>query len=134
MSLFIPMEQTTLLIASPSKDDKDRKHLFIILTNPKGEGQYVLMVSISTLRSDRYCDPTCILSAGEHDFIKHDSFVAYSLAKIIESEKLMEGVKKGVIKYKGLIEAGVFERICIGLGESQHTPLKIKKFMESNQP
>ena len=85
MSLFLPLKRATLLIPSGPQGDQDRKHLFILLTDPHADQagkNCVLMVSLSTVRPGMPHDPTCILYAGDHPFVKHESYVVYQKARL----------------------------------------------------
>ena len=71
MSRFLPLRRATLLIPSGPRTDPNRKHLFILLTDPTVDAagrSFVLMVSLSTVRAGVPHDPTCILYAGDHPF------------------------------------------------------------------
>ena len=75
--MFLPYPGATLLIPSGPEHDPDRMHLFVVLTNPfddRGDGvQRVLLVSLSTVHDHKNHDPACVLEAGEHRFVKHES-------------------------------------------------------------
>ena len=53
MSLFVPFKRATLLIPSGPVHDSERKHLFVLLTDPieapNYEGKQVLLVNILLL-------------------------------------------------------------------------------------
>jgi len=38
MSLFLPIKRATLLVPSGADGDPDRKHLFVLLTDPADDG------------------------------------------------------------------------------------------------
>lgn len=129
-NLFFPFQKATLLIPSGPNHDPDRKHLFIVLTNPSDESEKKsLLVSISTL-TGYHCDMTCVLDKGDHDFIHHKSYVDYYRARIEETEKLINGVQKGLFETKRPIRETIFKKIVNGLSLSPRTPLKIKQFYE----
>lgn len=133
MSLFLPLKRATLLVPSGTGNDPDRKHLFILLTDPIDDGsgvKKVLMVSISSLRSGVPHDPTCVLYPGDHPFIKRESFVFYARTRIEETDPLLRGVKDGKLVAQDPMESGIFARICKGLEESRFTPSKILKFYQ----
>ena len=137
MDLYLPLRRGTLLIPSGPPDDPERKHLFVILTDPvvdENDGtQRVLLVSISSVRS-RYDDSTCILRRGDHPFIRHESFVDYREARIELVDALRRGVQNGVLVPQESIETSVFSRICTGLQNSPHTaPRFLKFFWEADQ-
>lgn len=73
--------------------------------------------SIAELTHDR----TCILVPGDHDFIRHESYVAYSKARIEPADTLISGVSKGLLVDKGEIRQDVFERVLNGLRVSPFT-------------
>lgn len=132
MGLFLPLRRATLLIPSGPATDLARKHLFILLTDPcpesDGGDKCVLMVSLSSVRPPMPYDSTCILRAGDHPFVKNDSYVVYQRSRIEAANKLLDGVKQGVLIPQQTMDATVFARICKGLEESQLTPAKHLNF------
>lgn len=149
MSLFLPVRRATLLIPSgPVGSDSNKKHLFILLTDPtpvsgplydntgvvlqKGASEkQILMVSISTLKPQFPHDPTCLLYQGDHPFIKHDSYVKYSKARIEGAEGIMRGIKNGVLIQHDPVDTAIFARICHGLTQSRFTTPKVLAFYEA---
>lgn len=132
MTVFQPVRRATLLIPSGPAHDPDRKHLFIILTDPVADpvnsGRVsVLLISLSTLEIALPHDPTCILRSGDHPFITRDSYVSYRTSRIQETVKIINGVASGVLVAKELMDSGIVDRICDGL-DSYQTPEKIKRF------
>ena len=131
MSLFLPLKRATLLIPSGPQGDQDRKHLFILLTDPHADEagkNCVLMVSLSTVRPGVPNDPTCILYAGDHPFVKHDSYVVYQKARLEEADKVLRCVKSGQLVPQDPMDGAVFARICKGLEDSRLTPAKLLTF------
>lgn len=131
MSLFLPLKRATLLIPSGPQSYQDRKHLFVLLTDPHvdGAGKHcVLMVSLSTVRSGVPHDATCILYAGDHPFVKHDSYVVYLKARLEEADKVLRGVKNGQLVPQDPMDGVVFARICKGLEDSRLTPPNLFTF------
>ena len=131
MSLFIPYSRATILIPSGPASDPERYHLFIVINDPvphSGEGE-VLLVSVSTVKTQSYYDQTCLLSAGSHEFIKRDSFVDYGKARIETVQKLMDGVSQGKLIPKQPMDDEPFQRVCAGLFSSPHTKKKIRQFL-----
>jgi hypothetical protein len=111
-----PYRRGTVLVPSGPAHDPDRKHLFIVLTDPCPTGRDVLMVNISTVRSG--CDQTCKLFAGDHPFIQRDSFVEYAMARIEAAEKIANGVKTRVLAPHADMDSAIFARVCHGLSVS----------------
>ncbi len=75
-------------------------------------------------------DPTCLLYPGDHQFVKHPSYVKYSSSRIEDVQKIMNGIASGIFDPKDPMESGIFARICKGLPESRHTAPKILRFFE----
>lgn len=85
-TLYQPFEGGTLLIPSGPIGH----HLFVVATRPCLE-QNVALVNIA----GRTPDPTCILQAGDHEFIKKPSWVYYRRARIESVAALRLGVSCG---------------------------------------
>jgi len=131
MSLFLALKRATLLISSGPQDDQDRKHLFILLTDPhdnEAGKKSVLLVSLSTIKTGIPHDPACILYAGDHPFVKRNSYVVYQKARLEEADKVLRGVKSGQFVPHDPMDSAVFARICKGLEESRLTPARLLNF------
>lgn len=126
--MFLPNRKATLLVPSGPLHDPDRKHLFILLSDPVTEEEVVLMVSISSVKPNRWHDDACMISPGEHPFIVKESFVDYSSCRIEPGEKLLNGVYKGFFVPRDPMPQSVFERICCGVMVSRRTPKDMKRF------
>jgi hypothetical protein len=87
---FRAVKKGTLLIPSGTGYAPDKRHLFVICTDACSNGQH-LLVPIATWQND-LSDPTCKLAAGDHDFIKHPSYVLYRKARIELATTLIAGV------------------------------------------
>jgi hypothetical protein len=135
MSLFVPYRRATLLVPSGPAQDPDRKHLFIVLTDPVQVLDYAekhsLLVGVTSLHADLPHDPACLLDAGDHDFIQHKSYVHYARARIELSQGILNGVKKGMLVPKATLEERIFAFVCRGIQQSRFTPPKILSFYEA---
>jgi hypothetical protein len=132
MSLFVPFKRATLLIPSGPVNDPDRKHLFVLLTDPieapDFNGKQVLLVNIASVPKSLPYDSTCILQPGEHRFIKHESYVYYAKARIEAANALLRGVKSGQLMAHEIMGQAIVQRICDGLQRSPHTTPRILRF------
>jgi len=94
MTLFVPFRRATLLIPSGSNQNLERKHLFVLLTDPietkDFDEKHVLLVNITSVPEGLPYDSTCVLKIGEHRFVKHDSYVFYAKARIESANKLLQ--------------------------------------------
>ena len=131
MTLFFPLARTTVLIPSGPVGDEDRKHLFIILTDPNAE-KLILRVNITKIYAGVFHDPACVLHPGDHEFITSPSYLFYASAKIQSADEIVRGVKDGVLIPKPSLDTGVFALVCKGLRESRFTPPAVKAFYEAN--
>lgn len=123
MRLWFPARRATLLVPSGPVHDSERKHLFVLLTDPFDvEGiASVLMVSLSSRYPGLPYDPACLLYPGDHPFFTRESYVVYAKARIEPSEKLQRGVERGALTPKDIMDAGIFARISQGLETSRLT-------------
>ena len=133
--LFWPAKRATLLIPTGPAHDPDRKHLFILLTDPvlvpDVAVKQVLLVGIATRNLKLPHDATCVLYPGDHPFVTRESYVNYRFARIEEADKLVTGVQKGLLVPKGTIDTGIFARVCQGLFDSRHTVPKMLSFYQA---
>ncbi len=86
------------------------------------------MVSLSTVRAGVPHDPSCILYAGDHPFVRHDSYVVYLKGRLEETDKVLRGVLSGQFVPYPPMDGDVFVRICEGLEKSRFTPAKLLNF------
>lgn len=135
MRLFEPTKRATLLIPSGPDRDLNRKHLFILLTNPTPDADTgtdkVLLVSVSSVPANGlYYDDTCVIEAGQHDFIVRDSFVLYAKARIEEKDALIRGITNGTFIAKPLLDPSVVDQVCQGLYYSKHVKPSVLDFYQ----
>lgn len=126
--MFLVVKRATLLIPSGPESDPNRKHLFICLTDCYGAEKETLIVSASTFRPNLPADSACKLFAGDHPFLKHESYVDYGSARIITADKLMKGIKLDFFVPKEPLETSIFARVCYGLEQSLRTSTKNREF------
>lgn len=131
MSLFLPVRRATLLIPSGPPGNPDRKHLFILLTDPHPDNSgtaSVLMVSLSTVRQGVRFDPSCLLYPGDHPFVRRNSYVVYRRARLEAVDAVLRGVNSGQLVPQAPLDGGVFARVCKGFRESRLTPARLLNF------
>jgi len=126
--MFLVVKRATLLIPSGPASDPNKKHLFICLTDCYGADKETLIVSVSSYRAGLPADSTCKLFAGNHPFLKHESYVDYGNARIISAGKLMNGVKQDLFVPKEPLATDIFARVCFGVEQSLRTSTKNREF------
>ncbi len=88
--------------------DKD-DHLWAVISDPSLDGEKVVIVLFVSW-TEKY-DQACVLCAGDHPFIKHDTCVQYSGAKIVKSAQLEQSRKSGKLRMKQPLTTAILERI-----------------------
>lgn len=126
--MFIATRRATVLIPSGTPQRPHLKHLFVLLNDPHGREQLVLIVSVSSIKPQGRHDQTCLLYPGDHPFIAVPSFVMYASARIEPASKIRKGVDQNVFIQKDPIDGGIFARICNGVSASAFTPRELKTF------
>ncbi|NKL34519.1 hypothetical protein G9X64_04385 [Rhizobium sophorae] len=84
-------------------------------------------MSITTW-TNNLCDDACILDVGDHEFIRHQSWIMYRKARLEEALTLDNGVQRGIFIPRQPMRPEVFDRVAVGICSSQHTPRKIKQY------
>lgn len=77
---------------------KQTYHLFFVVTNiisVNGVVQYVCSMVSSWKDGSKFCDPACVLNAGEHPFIEHKSYVAYRETILFREDQLIDLLANG---------------------------------------
>lgn len=126
---FQPVKRACLLFPSGPADNVYQLHLFVLLNDPWGPANQVLIVPITSLKPTQ-CDKTCVLTAGTHPFIQHDSYVSYRHARVEPAEVLSRGVERNQFVDKGLLDDAVFARVVQGLRASRFTKPFAKHFLD----
>lgn len=103
----------------------DVAHLWVILWGPAGAAQAFLAVYLTTLRA--HSDRGCVLGAGEHPFLHHDTAVAYGAVQRWTGERLGELVAAGVARPRQPVSAAVLERLRAGFFASPRTPHAMRR-------
>jgi len=100
-------------------------HLHIICNDTCHIGAN-LLVNISSAYDG--CDSTCMLDVGDHDFVRHASYVFYAKAMIVKARGLKSGFDNGSIRTQAPLRDDVFTRVVEGINASPDTPLNISRY------
>jgi hypothetical protein len=109
-------------------------HLFIVLNEPAefegyGTGVCVAMVSFSSQKPGRPCDPTCECGVGEHAFIKKPSFIDYSHLRVARVTDLAARVATGLFVPQAQIGLRLRARIVAGVQQSRFSKREFKHLL-----
>lgn len=128
MTEFRPEAKATILSIAGKID-----HLHVICTgqffNRETGAQSVLAVNVSSVREDVPYDDACVLHAGDHPFIVHDSYVRYKDAVVLKVDHILTAIESGEITVMDKVTDEVFQRIILGFETSEYTKTKIKKLV-----
>ena len=91
----------------------------------------VLAVNISSVREGAPYDDTCILHAGDHPFVKHDSYVRYRDAVAMRVSRIRFAIETQEISVLDRLDDDIFSQVIEGFQKSEQTKTKIKKMLES---
>jgi hypothetical protein len=109
------------------------RHLNVIISEPDDDMHY-LVVPITTWREKDGRplpgqDNSCVLSAGCHPFIKHESYVFYAKARKMSYVAVFNGIKKGILIKKEDMPADIVRRMREGASNSPYLPDEFKYFL-----
>ncbi|WP_371436577.1 hypothetical protein [Polaromonas sp.] len=123
---------SSLLI--PSGPDA-KKHLFALMLEPTviegyGPKTMVLMACVSSVQPHLNNENACLLSAGEHPFIAHDSFVDYRFTRLEAAEAIEKGIASGVFVQKEDCAPALLKKIIAGALASRRISREHKQILE----
>lgn len=120
---YTPYKNGTLLIPSgPSS------HLFVILTEVD-ENEEHLLASITSVPKVGYYDATCILTAEDHPFLNHDSYVLYRKCEVQRASRISRLVERRFYIPRDDMSEEITNRILEGVNKSDFTPNFCKNFL-----
>jgi hypothetical protein len=106
-------------------DEEQDYHLHIVATDADASGD-AIVVSVSTLY--RFADRTVLLKPVDHPWLKHDSYVAYSFARL----RKIADIEARLARLPQMVRQGCSEslirRIQDGILESEQSEHGIKNY------
>ena len=127
--MFSVVARRSLLVPSNPQGNLSNKHLFVILNDPDGPQREIIIVPICTVYKDRKYDDSCTVNAGDHDFVKHSSYVDYRKCRYSTALGLERGIEKMLFVDKGIVSVELFDRIIFGVAHSRFTPRFVNKYV-----
>ena len=109
-----------LLIPAPGLGNT---HLWVVITAPDPR---CIIVNLTTLRLNR--DQTVVLQAGDHPFVKHQTAVLYSDARIVDANALEAQVLARTAQLHQPCPVPTLRLIQAGITASPYTPRKVEEF------
>jgi len=87
-------------------------HFWIIISDPKQNTDRVLFVSFTTW--DERKDPACMVGRGEHEWVTHESCIAYYYTKEAKLSQLLSLKDSGALKPQKPVSKELLKRIWLG--------------------
>ena len=104
---------STLYLKDP---DNPHPHLWVVLTDPTGDPEWVLTVMLTTHRL--YTDDTLILMLGDHPFVKHPTSVHYSTAQPRQVRQILRQMEIGRCHLRPTLRADLLRQAQRGFLQS----------------
>ena len=103
-----------------------QSHLWIVVSDPQVDRAVVVIANMTT---DDGIDPSCILDAGDHPFVKHRTRIRYDMARILSDTDLERYVASNAIRLHERVSAEILERIRQGAASSPFIPFGCKQVL-----
>ncbi len=100
----------TFLYQYPGND----RHLFIVVLENFSNGNEIICPCVmvtSWTDNPKLDDPACILDVGDHEFIRHESYIAYKEVVLFERDYIENCLEYGIFKVKPPVSEELLERI-----------------------
>ena len=107
-----------------------KAHLWVILSDPNLNSDKIVLVNFTTIRGFDYEDLSCVLNVGEHRFIRHDTYVSYKDAIIVNLNNLEELKRSNSITLHDACEDGLLKKILDGAEKTLFLKLEIYGILE----
>jgi hypothetical protein len=110
----------------PLNDENQCEHLWIIATEPNGEGLFAI-ASFTSLRGAK--DQTVIFHKAEHPFLKRDTCISYAQAETMSVEQLQAHLQCGRAKMHIDATPAVLQLVLAGFSASDFTKNRVRNFV-----
>lgn len=107
----------------------DELHLFVAMNDPDKGGQCLLLM-VTTIRKRRH-DPACVIQAGEHEFIRHPSYVLYRTAETALARHITNMIDKKIYVPKADVSQELFEKLANGIFDSDEIRPRVIAYARS---
>lgn len=88
------------------------------------------MACVVSVREGVLVDDSCLLAAGDHPFITHDSFVDYRFTRLEPAAIVESRVKDGAFVQMGPCSPELIRKIISGALRSKRISREYKKLLE----
>lgn len=109
-----------------------KPHLWFVLTEPEGNPARIIAVMLRT--KQRFTDPTLVLVAGDHPFVRHDSSVHFSTARWFTVSALQNAFRTGHCSLQADMTGDLLRRVREALLRSPFTINAIREYCRERFP
>ena len=120
-----------LLIETNKEAGHIRSHPFVIILEGEAHTRNTIIVNIQSVPNGKY-DSTVVLKRGDHEFIEHDSYVNYRLARIVSLDEIEKKIEQGTAIVKPSFTNEIFRLICDGICKSRFTPAEVVEMYQNS--
>jgi|SRR5581483_2859852 len=113
----------TFLAANKELED----HLWVIISDPDQDPDRVLCVSLTTAAPHK--ELVCLIEAGEHPWVTHQTCVAYDKARLVTRQQLFALKDSGTIIKHPPVGDGLLKRIRDGCLASADLPMEFAELL-----
>jgi adenylyl- and sulfurtransferase ThiI len=108
------------------------RHYYFIISDPSLDPGNVVAVNMTTFRGFGSEDHSCVLSEGEHQIIRHKSWIKYEKAEVTSLKMLNHRYAVNAISevVSEKCRSVVMRRILAGAAASGMTPKKVRVILE----
>ena len=100
-------------------------HLWVVVSDPALDRKHVV---IANMTSDGL-DQSCVLEPGDHDFIRHRTFIRYDMARVTSDADLEQLAASGGIMPHDPVSPDVLQRIREGAAITNRIPFGCKEVL-----
>ena len=105
------------------------RHLWFFVAGPDRDGS---MVAFNFTSAKDGCDQTCVVQAGEHPFVAHQTVVAYRRGRLFSTKAYAAIKSLGCYEPWADLSAGLLLRIQQGAIASPGTTTKLKTMVRQS--
>ena len=103
-------------------------HLYVIISNPDPASNVILVNLTSRTSNDR----NCLLSPGDHPFVKQETAIAYDKAENLHPDQIQAAIQSGIWQQKERFRAEILRRIQDGALQSDDFSKKFRLAVQSS--
>jgi hypothetical protein len=102
-------------------------HLWVVINDPQAHDGHALIVNLTSLRPN--ADTTCVVKAGEHPFIQHDSYVRFRSARGPKAADIAKAIEAGKLMSQNAASPALLTKLRAGARASTLLAMELKDLL-----